>query len=155
MSQNFTKNDCPSGQQGEVIAYSVPAGSYLSLISQADADQKATAEINANGQVRANNIGTCKTFVSVNFQRYSSINNFNPVTVEFVPSGKSSGSSYTFPSTNSGTINESIATGNYILKFTTPTSIPFPVQITLNGSNIGTVPSGQTSTSISVSLVQE
>ncbi|WP_153847063.1 DUF5977 domain-containing protein [Sphingobacterium paramultivorum] len=154
MTQNFTKNNCPSGQQGEVIAYSVPTGSYLSLISQADADQKATNEINANGQTRANNIGTCKTLVPVTFQRYSSINNFNPVTVEFIPSGMSSGSSYTFPSTNAGTTNESIATGNYLLKFTTPISIPFPVQITLNGSNIGTVPSGQTSTSISVSLVQ-
>lgn len=154
MSQNFTKNNCPSGQHGEVIAYSVPAGSYLSLISQADADQKATAEINANGQTRANNIGVCKTLVPVTFQRNSSINNFNPVTVEFILSGNSSGSTYTFPSTNAGTINESIATGNYVLKFTTPISVPFPVQITLNGSNIGTVPSSQTSASISVSLVQ-
>jgi hypothetical protein len=60
-SQNFTRNNCPPGQVGTTIAYAVPAGKYKSTISLQDANAKALAEISANGQANANQLGTCIT----------------------------------------------------------------------------------------------
>lgn len=64
---NFIKNDCPPGSDAQetTITYSVPANKYSSTISQADADAKAQAEINANGQNKANTEGTCIEFGNV------------------------------------------------------------------------------------------
>jgi YD repeat-containing protein len=55
----FTRNNCGSGYTGGQVAYTVPAGTYSSLVSQADADQKAQDDINANGQNYANTNGSC------------------------------------------------------------------------------------------------
>jgi len=54
-SQTFTKHSCPVGSVGGSVTYTVPAGKYMSVISQADADTKAQHEIDANGQAYANN----------------------------------------------------------------------------------------------------
>jgi hypothetical protein len=54
-SENFTKENCPVGYQGNSMNYSVPAGKYSSTIDQAAADQFAALEIKANGQAFANN----------------------------------------------------------------------------------------------------
>jgi hypothetical protein len=45
---------CPVGMQGGFYTYTVPAGRYSSLVSQADADQQALDEISANAQAIAN-----------------------------------------------------------------------------------------------------
>ncbi|MFE3872714.1 DUF5977 domain-containing protein [Flavobacterium sp. ZS1P70] len=58
-SGSFTKNNCASGYTGSPINYNVVAGSYNSTISQADADSKAQADVNNNGQNYANANGTC------------------------------------------------------------------------------------------------
>lgn len=52
------KNDCTSGV-GTVVTYTVPAGTYMSIISQADADSLADADVAANKQVFANLNGHC------------------------------------------------------------------------------------------------
>jgi hypothetical protein len=57
--QVFTKNDCTSGQSGTSVDYVVPAHTYGSSVSQADADNQALADIAANGQNYANTHGTC------------------------------------------------------------------------------------------------
>ncbi|MBS1578291.1 MAG: hypothetical protein JST29_01470 [Bacteroidetes bacterium] len=54
-SQTFTKHSCPVGYVGGSVTYTVPAGKYMSIESQADADTKAQHEIDANGQAYANN----------------------------------------------------------------------------------------------------
>lgn len=59
----FVRNNCGSGT-GLATVYTVPAGTYTSLLNQADADQKAQDDVNANGQAFANNNGTC-SFASV------------------------------------------------------------------------------------------
>ncbi|MFC4231514.1 DUF5977 domain-containing protein [Parasediminibacterium paludis] len=46
--------NCALGYSGGAITYTVPANKYSSIISQADADQKATIELNANAQAYAN-----------------------------------------------------------------------------------------------------
>jgi hypothetical protein len=53
-SQNFTTENCPVGYIGGTVAYTVPAGRYYSLDSQAAANQLALDEIAANGQFYAN-----------------------------------------------------------------------------------------------------
>lgn len=60
----FVKDDCPTGVNGSLVNYTVPANKYSSAISQADADAKAQAEINANGQAYANANGNCMVFGS-------------------------------------------------------------------------------------------
>jgi YD repeat-containing protein len=58
-SGTFTKNNCPSGYTGTTVTFTVPAGTYWSTISQADADQQAQNTINTGGQSYANSNGTC------------------------------------------------------------------------------------------------
>lgn len=55
----FIKNDCGSGSSGTNVSYVVPANTYNSMISQADADSQAAADIAANGQAYANLHGSC------------------------------------------------------------------------------------------------
>jgi hypothetical protein len=55
----FTKNDCGSGYDGGTVTLSVQPGTYTSLISQADANQKAIDYLNSYGQSYANQTGTC------------------------------------------------------------------------------------------------
>ncbi|WDF75975.1 DUF5977 domain-containing protein [Mucilaginibacter sp. KACC 22773] len=67
-SASFLKNDCPMGNyvSGPAVTYTVPAGKYTSLISQADADAQVVSDMYANGQsaysygqAYANTNGTC------------------------------------------------------------------------------------------------
>jgi len=58
-SQILTKNDCTQGAIGSQLTYTVPAGQYLSFVSQADADAQAQDDINLNGQKYVNSIGGC------------------------------------------------------------------------------------------------
>ena len=74
ISQNFTKNNCPSGWTPSTVTYTVNAGAYSSTISQSDADSKAQAEVNEYGQNYANNNGYC-TFYSAGLNSLFSRNN--------------------------------------------------------------------------------
>jgi hypothetical protein len=58
-SATFLKSNCTIGGMGSAVVYTVPSGKYISKISQDDADAKAQAEINANGQNNANINGSC------------------------------------------------------------------------------------------------
>ncbi|MGJ1419291.1 DUF5977 domain-containing protein [Sphingobacterium spiritivorum] len=55
----FRKNNCQTGYDGSRVEYIVPPGKYISYVSQSDADAKAMQDINDNGQLQANIIGTC------------------------------------------------------------------------------------------------
>lgn len=58
-SGTYRKNNCPEGYVGSEVTYTVKAGSYCSMVSQAAANNLALAEITANGQAYANAHGTC------------------------------------------------------------------------------------------------
>jgi hypothetical protein len=60
VSQTFTRTDCGNCAVAEPYTYTVPANKYSSTISQVDANSKAQAEIDANGQSTANTNGVCK-----------------------------------------------------------------------------------------------
>ena len=59
-SRTFNNTTCGAGFASDPYIYTVPKGKYSSQISLADANAKATAEINANGQNAANANTTCK-----------------------------------------------------------------------------------------------
>ncbi|OQP56313.1 DUF5977 domain-containing protein [Niastella populi] len=58
-SGSFTRNNCGTGSTGSTVTYTVAAGTYMSTISQADANQKAINDVNTNGQAYANANGSC------------------------------------------------------------------------------------------------
>lgn len=61
-SKPFRKNDCdPDTEEGSLVTMTIEAGQFSSTISQEDADRKAEAELDANGQDYANSHGTCNT----------------------------------------------------------------------------------------------
>lgn len=59
MSGTFEKDECPIGFVPGSINYTVAAGTYTSIISQADANEQAQEDIDANGQAYANTNGPC------------------------------------------------------------------------------------------------
>jgi len=58
-SGDFQKEGCGDNFYGSTVTYTVPAGTYKSDISQADADEKAQDDVDDNGQGYANTNGTC------------------------------------------------------------------------------------------------
>lgn len=57
ITKYFTCVTCISGFTGNELAYSIPFGKYFSLLSQADADAQANADV--EGQLYANKNGLC------------------------------------------------------------------------------------------------
>lgn len=58
-SATVTRNNCGVGYTGSQVTYTVPAGSYESTISVADANAYAQADVVANKQAYANLYGYC------------------------------------------------------------------------------------------------
>jgi hypothetical protein len=114
----FTRN-CPSGQTGSSVTYMIPSGKYQSIISQADADQQATNDLQANGQHYADSVGTCTT---VQTQAFITVTNafegssIPKSTVEFLQNGTVI-SSVSFPLTNGGNNSINLTPGVYQLRF--------------------------------------
>ena len=107
-SGTYTRNNCPAGQTGSTVTYTVPAYQYSSYVSQADANQQAINLVTANGQNYANSTGTCTT--SCGFTWTSGLNAYEST----VSSSGSTGTfdlvfspSSTFSSGTIGTINGS------------------------------------------------
>jgi len=59
LSQGVFNKKCDIGYDGSPVTYKVLAGTYVSNISQQDADSQAQSDIAANGQNYANANGTC------------------------------------------------------------------------------------------------
>ncbi len=55
----FYKQGCPSGSEAQPYTYIVPYGKYVSVNNPTEANNKASAEITANGQSAANQNGLC------------------------------------------------------------------------------------------------
>ncbi len=69
LSGTFTKNDCPSGQRGGAVNYTLPEGA-ITAASQAEADALALQALNTQGQYYANQNGACITNFSTPFYCY-------------------------------------------------------------------------------------
>lgn len=83
-SQVFTKNDCPATTTPPSITYTVPAGKYTALFSQAEADQLALNDIAANGQNFANQ-STCipLPYAKLTLETSSKGTNYRNVVISF------------------------------------------------------------------------
>ncbi|HEY4289741.1 MAG TPA: DUF5977 domain-containing protein [Puia sp.] len=55
ISEPFVKQNCAANTTGKAVTYNIPANKYSSTISQGAADQQAQAELDALGQVNADN----------------------------------------------------------------------------------------------------
>lgn len=129
-SEIFIKNDCDSGYVGSPATYTVPAGTYSSTISQADADQQAQNAVNTNGQTYANANGTC---LSINYLTVTvivtnpnpsggympSVNFFDPLT----------GQNIAYKTFYSSYNSMNVPPGNYNLHITQTNYKPFTVSI--------------------------
>ena len=62
---SFTRNICAPGGTGSTHTYTVAVNTYSSCISQEDADVKAQADLNTNGQNTANIIGVEELMIAV------------------------------------------------------------------------------------------
>ena len=85
MSKTFTKNDCdPEFEKGTEVVYTVPEATYISKVSQENADDQARQDIELNGQKYANEHGECITIKWLNraATRTMRKNNCDPDTEE-------------------------------------------------------------------------
>jgi len=80
----FYKNNCPNWMVGQPYTYTVPANTYMSIISPEDATLMAQNDASINGQAEANANGSCG-FISCDFTpnyyanvNYSSIQQTGP-----------------------------------------------------------------------------
>lgn len=61
VQQDFIKTGCGSGTYGDTITYKIPYGKYAAL-NLIDANAKALADLNTNGQNNANSLGLCRWY---------------------------------------------------------------------------------------------
>lgn len=91
-SGSYTRNNCGAGFNGSTITYTVPAGTYTSNVSQADADAQATTDLTTNGQAYANANGYCwqyeNTAYSKVFVRECGTNLYGTNVTYTVPAGR-------------------------------------------------------------------
>jgi hypothetical protein len=59
LTASATKNNCGGGQVGSSVVMTATANSFVSQISQADANAQANNYLTSNVQAYANNLGTC------------------------------------------------------------------------------------------------
>jgi YD repeat-containing protein len=111
---------CPAGQTGTSVTYTVPARTYSTTISLVAANQLAKDDVTANGQVYANNNGVCNcntTAVTLN----------NPVSAlgyrAIITASNGTSTTYNFPNSGSAGFTGSFPPGTYSIGFA-PTGGP-------------------------------
>ncbi len=104
-SGTFTRNNCPSGQQGSSVTYSVPAYQYAAT-DQTSANNLAIAAVTAYGQNNANSSGTCNIVCSFNWA--SGVTGFTASITE--PTSSTVNYDFVFPSPNTSYTGGTIGT---------------------------------------------
>jgi YD repeat-containing protein len=120
LSQVFTRNNCPLGNTGGSVTYTVPANTFSSIISQADAQAKAQNDINTNGQNYANANGTCTvtgTSITIQSNNYVAASGFTAV---YTNTATSQQYSFTIPATAGLQNIGSLLPGTYNLTISKP-----------------------------------
>lgn len=139
-----TRNNCPSGQQGSSVGYTIAAGTYTSIISQADADNQAIAAAEAGKQAYANTNGVCTVipmFGNVEVSQDFTRNNCTGQAIGSVVTYTVFANTYMRPSqedADNAAAQDIIANGqNYANANGTCTVPPTPVNLTINGFWVG------------------
>jgi len=100
----YFRTSCDSTSTGSLVYYSVPAGAYTSNISIQDADNKALAQVNIEGQTYADLNGTC----TINAAFYVSNNTGTAYYITFTQGTDQL--TFNIPSTGSATLKVPIGT---------------------------------------------
>lgn len=72
ITEAVTKNNCGAGFEGTVMFYTLPAGAFVSTLSQADADGQARSHYDATKQQYANDHGMCQPLPVYHFKSRTS-----------------------------------------------------------------------------------
>ncbi|MGA6119336.1 DUF5977 domain-containing protein [Sphingobacterium anhuiense] len=135
-SQSFTKNNCTNGAIGQSVTYTIPASTYLSTKSQAEADSLANVDLNNNGQDYANLVGECNqpnVVVPILVDIQSAIPAY---TIYFQLKNSNTGIIYSCTSINNNqACSFSIPSGNYIVSCNASQELPiaYKFKIIING----------------------
>jgi YD repeat-containing protein len=70
-SKVYTRSDCAPGGTPSSVTYTVPENKYSSIISKQDANNKALADLDANGPGYANINGSCTFYNAARSQSYT------------------------------------------------------------------------------------
>lgn len=108
----YTKNNCGTGYVGSSVTYTVPANTYSSTFSKADANSKAKNDTLMNGQNYANANGSC-TSTSITFtcsDTYTGTGYYYGFRIVF--KDQTTGTTYTIPC-SPGSSQSSIPVGTY------------------------------------------
>ncbi|MEO8762730.1 MAG: DUF5977 domain-containing protein [Ginsengibacter sp.] len=115
---SYIRNNCTGCQMGSYVTYTVQAGFYISSVSQADADNKAQAEVMANGQAYAISNGTCTPPVPVSL---TGTNAISAKSIIVIFHNNCQGTNYTYtlnPVTSNVSLSPQPVAGNYNVSFT-------------------------------------
>jgi hypothetical protein len=104
-SGTFCRNNCPSGETGSCVTYTIPAYQYHSYVSQQDANNQADSALAAGGQDYANANGTCN--VPCGFTPASGMTFYTNTVSE---SGSTASFDFVFPMPNSSYTGGTIGT---------------------------------------------
>jgi YD repeat-containing protein len=130
-TSSYTRSSCASGYSGLPVLYTVPTGTYISNISQEDADNQAQQDAALNGLTYANINGGC--VINVSFTLGNTTNSGYQINFS------NSLSSYTYNFLNSGTTTIQIPAGTYNIS-AYPTGAYVVHTITLTGQDPVTAP---------------
>jgi hypothetical protein len=114
-SGTFSRNNCSTGFIGTSVTYTVPANTYTSTVSQANADQQAQNDVNSNGQAYANTNGACVSNITITSENFAGVSGF---TVQFV--NTNTAQLYSFTIQASGGTLGTIPSGNYNVTISKP-----------------------------------
>ncbi len=132
MSQTFTRNNCATDYAGTTGTYTVPANTFMSSISVADANAQAQNDINANGQ---NYINTNVASGASCIPMVKSINTSTmPFTITLTNTATGAVSSFSASPNPSSVQIGQVPVGTYNITCTPNSSTS--VQITINGTTL-------------------
>lgn len=85
-SGGYTRDNCSVGYVGTYVLYTVPANTYSSIISKADANQQALNDVAANRAAHANTNGTCipSIYAYISYENYEYAGSLNTVYADIV-----------------------------------------------------------------------
>ncbi len=146
----FYKNDCAGNLTGSQVTYIVPENTYSSIVSKADADALAQADVYNNGQAYANINGTCTNNSNVSIT-YSNTTGFAGFTAVYTSLATSQSYSFNIPLYGSGTLGN-LPLGTYSLIISKP-PVGLPL-LSLFGSGCSYISGGFSATfpNVNVSL---
>lgn len=135
----YTRSNCSAGMEGTAVRYELPAGMFVSTLSDADANQQAAAVSALYGPLNANLLGVCRVpvinaSVRLNFN-VTGVTPTSSISIKFMQ-GPTVVATANFPRSPSGPFIVDVPVGTYYLVVTIP-SIYKNMNLTLSVTETG------------------